>query len=295
VDQKTIKAFSNWLSKLNYRPNTIKAYLNALQNTPDINLVKDDIIDVCGIINVSLAESKSKLAKSAFITFLTFLHETSDTSNPRAYEELRMKKNSIKANIEMPKQIKEKHDVGQYYVSKVKLVNALANLPRNYAYIILLLYDSGARINELLKNNWENVTEVQIHIPERLSKTKTERWIPWLMPESVEVIKKVKGKPAETIQKTLNLNYYSVWYELKKLRDMSFNPHALRHTILTDLAEEPGWEIKQLAERAGHEDYNTTKQYIDWKRKHKEQVMTLSAYCKANNINLMAIINGVQS
>src|SRR5207244_12355065 len=41
----------------------------------------------------------------------------------------------------------------------------------------------------------------------------------------------------------------------------TFSPHTLRHLCLTDLAR-MGWDLHEIARLAGHQNLDTTKQYV---------------------------------
>jgi len=289
-------SFLNWLEKeLKRQPNTIKMYKRYINLLPDIDFIEMSEEEITGIINNALSQHPNNVAKSTFIRYIDFLFYEFYTKNknPYLYEKMRRKKNTIKANIEFPLKAKEyKLDLEQYFISKYKLVESIKRMNKKMKIITLLLYDSNVRPVEFFKNKLSNLDEKGIFIPYFLSKTSRDRFVDWLIPECSDICKslrkKVKGDTL--IEKIFKINQFNYWYYLKKIKDYSFIPYALRHTRLTDLAGE-GWELGRLQRRAGHSDAKTTQRYISWASNQKEEIMTLESYCKKNNINIRDILN----
>lgn len=289
MDDKS--SFLEWLKTTRrFRPNTIRMYRSHLKKLPEITLDMP-LLEICGTINTTLSQHPSKEAKGAFKSYVDFLFNQASktTITPTSFEELRMKKNSILANIELPRGTTRKDlDIEKYYIGKVKLLSALKLMSKITRQTTLLIYDSGVRANELLKNDWKNLTPTEIYIPRQISKTKRDRVIEWLMPETREIINQNK-QPTGKISDWLG-QYKPYWQALtaKNLGDYTFNPHSLRHTILSDLAG-MGWEIGALQRRAGHTNINQTQQYISWAG-HKEERTLLNKWCEQRGIKLKEII-----
>lgn len=278
-----------WLKKkIKLRENTIRMYSRFFKELPDLDFVTMSEEEIRGAVNLTLLRFPNNVAKSAFVNYIEFLFSKTSATDPIFFERMRTKKNNIIANIELPKGKNAEYaiDFDKYYIEKIKLLNAIKKTDISIRKIILLNYDGGFRINELLKNDWENIESRGIFIPRKISKTNRDRYVEWLMPESAKIVESLKSKGI--FQNSLKLNYYKVWKALtyKKIGDASFNPHSLRHTRLTDLAWD-GWELGLLSMRAGHSNPKITSQYLSWTATRKGRITTLEKYVKKNGIILM--------
>ena len=260
-------------------------YRRYLKEVPSINFTKQSVEEICGTFNSFLLKYPNNVAKSAFVNYIEYLYSNLKVKNPLVVERLRVKKNNIIANIEVPKNNSEyKLDLEKFFINKLRLISVLKKMSPDIKYLLILVYDGALRINELLLNKWSNISEDGILIPKSISKSGRDRYVEWLMKESSLIVKKLKPKKDCIVEDTFHINYFKLWWRLKKLGDVGFNPHCLRHTRLTDLAS-VGWELGKLQRRAGHSDPKITQYYISWVSSRKGD-STLEDYCNKHNINL---------
>lgn len=127
-----------------------------------------------------------------------------------------------------------------------------------------LLATTGMRIQELLDMTWEDINfekgAIKIH-----GKGNKER-IVYTLPEQLEVLKGVSdmnqpsGKIFTQDQRTARR---MIWEALKPYSNApQLSPHAIRHTFATHMAEK-GVNCSTLATILGHNQLDTTQQYID--------------------------------
>jgi len=281
-----IDEYINWLEKSKgLRQNTIRMYRRYLQELPEIDLESMSEEEIRGTINSQLVDTPNNIAKCAYVNYIRFLYTTLSHNDPVQYDRLRLKKNNIISNLELPVGLEYALDLEKSYINKVKFMRVWHELDINLKYVVTLLYDSSARINELLLNDWKNIDESCIFIPRRLAKSHRDRTVEWLMPESRDIIRQLKS--SGTFQDTLNTKYNAIWYALSSrvLGDMAYNPHSLRHTRLSDLSAD-GWDIGRLQQRAGHSDVKTTQRYLSWTVHHRKDVMSLEKWCALKDIKL---------
>lgn len=303
MNAKRIDEFAEWcLTECKIRQNTVKTYKNILgQVSEDVDLSMDEI-SITGVLNIYIAR-KGRIAIYAFKKFIEFLYEKYE-GEPDKREMMRRKKNNIIANLELPESRKRekstaltKEDIEEVYVPPITLVELLKHCDLEMKVIVLLLYDTGCRVNEVLTNLPSNFKENGIEIPHFLSKSKKSRFVEFLIPETKMLLEKWK-KLNKSDKKLFKLSYINFWYKLKKIgKEIGFkvkhyskigylseiSPHDLRHTRATDLASD-GWELGKLQRRLGHSDPKITNTYISYVRESK--VMSLEKFIRENNINL---------
>lgn len=165
-----------------------------------------------------------------------------------------------------------------------KIINFIYNmnddrLTISNKVLVLLLIDTGIRINELLKIKINNIDLNKNKI--LLTDTKTNRdRIVYFNLYTREVIKKVISYAFPTdfllynFRKNKNYTYDCVRYFFgfleKKLKISHIHPHMFRHTFINNLIENgaPVFFVQQLA---GHASIKTTQVYVHLNEKNLEE------------------------
>jgi integrase/recombinase XerC/integrase/recombinase XerD len=145
-----------------------------------------------------------------------------------------------------------------------------------YKCLILLLMDTGARINEILhiKKSNVNLAEGEILLTE--TKTKTDRTV-YIQNSSIKYIKKMyqikHDHPYLLHHKVLNreVNYFDVDNYMKKLRSIfgfkKLHAHMFRHSLATILLQRSA-DIVSVMSIMGHKNMETTQRYQHAEKKH---------------------------
>lgn len=291
------KEFSEWMCKCGMRPNTLKSYINVL-NKVDIGKIdlKKDELGTIGLLNSFIAQfggntgSRLKMILKKYVIFL-YERDVSSITGMREKELYRIKKNSIITNLEINEiqkrvQFKTVDDIANMFIP-AKTVYDLIETTKSVQVksLILMLYDTGCRVNELLDNFNCNITKDGISIPKEICKTKRPRFIEFLIPETYQFYKNYLSSRSEKKEnvdvkndKAFTMNYMRFYYELKKIaKNVGFrpqkmslgvyseiSPHWFRHTRATHLAD--SWEVGRLQRRLGHTDPRTLNIYIEYIR-----------------------------
>ncbi len=149
-----------------------------------------------------------------------------------------------------------------------------------YKCLILLLMDTGARINEILHIKRENVDLANQEILLTETKTKTDRVV-FIQDSSVKYIKKMSDikheHPYLLHHMIMNrqANYFDVDNYMKKLRSQfGFNKlhaHMFRHSLATILLQRSA-DIVSVMSIMGHKNMETTQRYQHAKKTHVKKI-----------------------
>ena len=179
--------------------------------------------------------------------------------------------NDIDSDIFKIRKIKEKfvtfgtcEDDPEEVIKKILPILSLQN-----KLILILLYDTGVRLNELLNIKYEEVDWENRYILLTTTKTGRQRYV---------FFTKEFKKLATTFRKKHNSKW--LFYNLKngeqlkksaieslfarirrKLGIKNFSPHRLRHSLSTEMYSN-GCDLIQISSILGHSNVNTTKRYI---------------------------------
>ncbi len=165
--------------------------------------------------------------------------------------------------------------------NKEKILLYLYQLPNNYQYIrkkvcLLLLKDTGVRLNELLHLKTKNIDIENNTIFLDYTKTNDTRYV-FFSDETKALLKKyleIKPVPEEPYIDYLFNNHtcttpmskhviYHFFEEIKEACNIeqSISPHKWRHTFITELVEN-NVNLASIMKVAGHTEFSTTKKYI---------------------------------
>ncbi len=157
-----------------------------------------------------------------------------------------------------------------------------------YKCLILLLMDTGARINEILhiKRSNVNLAEGEILLTE--TKTKTDRTV-YFKDATKKALKKMYQVKHDHpyllhhIKLDRQVNYFDVDNYMKKLRSIfgfkKLHAHMFRHSLATLWLQE-GADIVSVMNVMGHKNMETTQRYQHAKKKHIK-----SMYMKKFNLD----------
>ncbi|MDE7095480.1 MAG: site-specific integrase [Anaeroplasmataceae bacterium] len=274
-------AFNNFYSysKLNCRPATLEYYnkiYRILQRT----------LDQLGITNTNqITKASYKVLETTFRShgyknssinkFTDLLKMIFKVNNELEYIHYNPVAN-IKKLRENPPEIE--------IISKTnmtKIMKYIDGLPKTYQYIrkkicLLLLKDTGVRINELLHLKTENIDIDNNTIYLDYTKTHDARYV--FFTDSTKLVLKeyilIKPVPEEPYIDYLFINdkctdimskhvIYHFFEEISNACgiEQSISPHKWRHTFITELVEN-NVNLTSIMKVAGHTEFNTTKKYI---------------------------------
>ncbi|MBM7454144.1 integrase/recombinase XerC/integrase/recombinase XerD [Acholeplasma morum] len=141
---------------------------------------------------------------------------------------------------------------------------------------ILLLMDTGCRVNELIKIERKNVSIEQLEILLTTTKTKEDR-IVYFQQSTAQEIKKMLA--IKTNSKYLlhhvgldrPINYFDIDWMMKRYRKIfnmdKLHAHMFRHSLASILLEN-GADIKSVQEILGHSNLETTQRYLHTRKEH---------------------------
>ena len=181
------------------------------------------------------------------------------------------KHNELYSNIFKIRKIKEKfvtfgtcEDDPEEVIKKVLPTLSLQN-----QLILVLLYDTGVRLTEMLNIEYENVDWKNRYIYLTITKTGRQRYVfftkefkklatnfrknhnsKWLF-YNQKTGEKLKVSAIESLFKRIR----------QKMGIKNFSPHRLRHSLSTELYSN-GCDLLQISSILGHSNVNTTKRYI---------------------------------
>lgn len=256
-----IAQYVNYLTTLKgYSPNTAKAYgkdlhdfarwaHNNLTGARWSTITRDDIDRYIADLVASGLKPATTNRRLAAISGIYgyFKREGKDIENPCEYESRR------KIGERVPNTI-PKEELQQAYEHSVGAVKI----------ILGLLMTTGMRIQELLDLQWQDINFKSSAI--RVNGKGKKQRIVYSTQQALQTLQEASqyNRPTELIfplsqRETRRM----VWEALKpysKARQLS--PHAIRHTFATNMAAH-GVNCSTLAQMLGHNDLNTTQQYID--------------------------------
>jgi integrase len=286
MKQETLNEFGDWLRQCRLRENTLKGYISFMNRfREDISLDNDELM-LIGLLNDYVIKNGKK-AVFPIRKFVKFLYEKEVALilDFKKKERLRMKKNTILANIEIPESMRRQEcmtldDIEEMYIPPDIVYKLICNAKNiEIKALIVLLYDTGCRVREILDNSISNFRTDGIEVPRDLSKSNKSRFIQYLMAGTNKVFEQYLNTafPSGKIPlQPFKISYGQLYFELKKMgRDLNFrvskmslgnyskiSPHWFRHTRATHLAKT--WELGKLQRRLGHSNPQITNIYIEY-------------------------------
>jgi len=170
---------------------------------------------------------------------------------------------------------------------------------RDYV-ILLLLYNSGARVQELCDLKIKDVRMEKPFMVTLTGKGRKTRHVP-LWAGTTTAIKRYlqtcsasdpeipifMGKRGEALSRFAVLYLVQVYVvkagkKCKSIKEKTIGPHTLRHTTAMHLLQS-GVDIAVIKEWLGHADLNTTHEYVEINMKMKEEALAKTTKPKNNN------------
>lgn len=169
--------------------------------------------------------------------------------------------------IENPCQYESRRKIGERVpntIAKEDLQRAYEHAHGAIKIILGLLMSTGMRIQELLDLQWNDIDFKSSAI--RVNGKGNKQRIIYSTPQALETLQIASqyNRPTDLIfPLTQRETRRMVWESLKPYsRARQLSPHAIRHTFATNMAAH-GVNCSTLAQILGHNDLNTTQQYID--------------------------------
>lgn len=165
--------------------------------------------------------------------------------------------------------------------------------------LLLLLYNTGARVSEVLRIQVKDLQRHECHAVHLQGKGRKQRMVP-LWKETSRLIHawlKLTGFQSEqpllpnrfgsfmtrsAVEQRLRLHVQAAAQHCPSLRDRRVSPHTIRHTTAMHLLQS-GIAMPVIALWLGHEDPATTHQYIEADLRMKEAALQLLQSPKQNN------------
>lgn len=157
------------------------------------------------------------------------------------------------------------------YVKSDSTVNSLM-----YRTLIYLLADTGARINEVMNIEKNNISLKNNEILLTTTKTDVDRYVYYLN-DTKDYIKETLEQKNPTsfllynFDKERPINYDDVRFFFRKLKDdleiPKLHPHLFRHTFATSWLEN-GADLFSVQNVLGHTNAKTTELYVHVSKKH---------------------------
>ena len=174
-------------------------------------------------------------------------------------EIISFKKKSITA-------INDQEKLAQYVLTKKELLFLVENIkkPRD-RLIIKLLYDTGARVSELLNIKLKDI-DLETNEVFLIGKGRKPRSV-YFQHSTSELLQKYLTfkELVNPSSKLFTIKPVTVWHHLKKygreILERDLRPHMLRHTRLQHMADE-GVDSFLIKSYAGHSDISTTQIYV---------------------------------
>lgn len=152
----------------------------------------------------------------------------------------------------------------------IKYCNTLTEDKLMYKALIFLLFDTGARINEIMNIEIKNINFKENEILLTTTKTDNDRYV-YFLNDTAEILKEIINKKITTkyllfnILKNRQINYDDVRYFMRHLKsELDINmlhPHMFRHTFATKWLEN-GADLFSVMKVIGHTNIETTERYI---------------------------------
>lgn len=165
--------------------------------------------------------------------------------------------------------------------------------------LLLLLYNTGARVSEILRIQVKDVQRHDHHAVQLQGKGRKQRMVPlwreasrlihaWLkftglQPDQPLLPNRFGSIMTRTaVEQRLRLHVQSAAQHCPSLRDRHVSPHIIRHTTAMHLLQS-GVAMPVIALWLGHEDCATTHQYIEADLRMKEEALRFLQSPKLNN------------
>ncbi len=177
---------------------------------------------------------------------------------------------------------------------------------RDYA-ILLMLYNSGARVQELCDLKIKDIRIEKPFMVTLVGKGQKTRQVP-LWGGTITAIKKYleitpSSNPDSPIfigKRSEPLSRFAVRYlvqayvakaieKCKSLQDKDIGPHTFRHTTAMHLLQS-GVDIAVIKEWLGHADLNTTHEYVEINMKMKEAALAKTTSPKKTHKSISSIL-----
>ncbi len=150
-----------------------------------------------------------------------------------------------------------------------KVIKYLPNMSYRHQAIILLLFTTGIRTNELCNIEIENIDFKHLTIYLKFTKTKTARYTA-IMPEIASILQRVindnSGSKWLFPEKDSHITPVCVKSLLRRIKKalniQTLSAHKLRHLYATTQLRE-GTDIKSVSRLLGHKSIRTTERYLD--------------------------------
>lgn len=150
-----------------------------------------------------------------------------------------------------------------------KVITYLPNLSARHQAMILLLFTTGIRTNELCNIETENVDLTHLTIYLKFTKTKTARYtaiMPEVAPILQEVIQNNNGSKYLFPEKESHITPVCVKSLLRRIKKALnidvLSAHKLRHLYATTQLRQ-GTDIKSVSKLLGHKSIRMTERYLD--------------------------------
>lgn len=270
-----IEKFENYLRSIKgYSDNTVMAYCkdirifakwmkNHKENARWSTITRDDIDDyVTELVKAGKKPATTNRHLASIASFYNMMKRDGvDIENPCKYESRRKRAETIPNTIPAA-QLKQAYD---HALGVTKL-------------IIGLLATTGARIQEILDLNWEDINFNENSIVVN-GKGRRERKL-YTKKDIIDPLRKVSEYRPQT-GRMFNLEQRSVRYDIyQALRPYctarQLSPHAIRHSFATTAANN-GIPTSTLAQILGHKHLETTQRYIDLRQAPIENAMKQGA------------------
>lgn len=142
--------------------------------------------------------------------------------------------------------------------------------------VLLLLMDTGCRVNELIHIEKRNVDFQNQRILLTTTKTSSDRYVYFFESTAKEIHKLYQVKPnnkylLHNLEKDRQLNYFDITYIMKKYKKLlkldSLHAHMFRHSLASLLLMNKA-DIKSVQILMGHSDLKTTERYLHTNNSH---------------------------
>ncbi|MDY0209846.1 MAG: tyrosine-type recombinase/integrase [Acholeplasma sp.] len=144
-----------------------------------------------------------------------------------------------------------------------------------YKTMVLLLIDTGARINEVLSIEIKNIDVKKNEILLTTTKTKSDRVV-YFRNDTKKLIQDTIKKSRSNFllynnEKDRLIKYEDVRFFFRKMKRIldidELHPHMFRHTMATNWLE-AGADLISVMETLGHKNLETTERYLHVNKKH---------------------------
>jgi integrase len=289
-DENVINDFKKYLKnrkipkKLSYL--TIKNYIAQINNFFDNYSSLNDL-------PVYLAENPNPCRRFAISLFLDFLQKSKKYVNYISNYNINKILDEIKKVKEQP--LKRKRttitiDEGRKFISEL-----IENKKYELAVILMICYDTGARVRAILKLRKKDFVRigddiyVYLHekrgkVARRLIAKDTFKWIcnacefdrlgddDFLFLD--EVNQKIKNKIDVDINKELDKLYYKFWKEVKLYyKGSGYGFHSFRRGAGVFIYNATKKDIVATSDFLGHEDARQTKKYLEIQADRAEEII----------------------